>query len=253
VGVIFDIKRFAIHDGPGIRTTVFLKGCPLRCAWCHNPEGWEPGVEAAGPDGKTIGREVGVAEVVDTIERDVLFYDQSGGGATFSGGEPLAQPAFLEAALRRCRARGIHTTVDTACCAPEEVVDRMAPWTDLWLCDVKHMDPAAHERHTGRPNERILANIRRLADRHARMILRMAIVPGVNDDAETIEAAAAFAASLAEVERVDLLPYHRLGCGKARRFEREKTQQRFAEPEPEATKAIAGRLRARGLAVQIGG
>ncbi len=257
-GLVFDVKRFAIHDGPGIRTTLFFKGCPLRCPWCHNPESLfpeqelvfhgerclgcrdcleacptgaaslEPGKAPADRDrcelsGKCVevcpsgareilGRWMTLEEALAELERDRVFYQESGGGVTFSGGEPLFQPDFLEALLRACRERGVHTALDTTCYASRAVVERMLPWTDLWLADLKHMDPEAHLRGTGVPNEPILENLRFLASRGAGIRARIPLVPGFNDKREDLQAAAAFLAELGEtVEEVDLLPYHRAG------------------------------------------
>ncbi|MBN1817731.1 MAG: glycyl-radical enzyme activating protein [Sedimentisphaerales bacterium] len=263
-GVIFDIKRYAIHDGPGIRTTVFFKGCPLQCRWCHNPESWRSGPESVWrpsrcvlcgrcidrcPSGaissngeklitdiekcrlcrqclevcpggarEIIGREMSVGEVLAEIEKDVIFYDQSGGGATFSGGEPLMQAPFLLELLSACRKRQIHTAVDTSCQTDPDLLAEIAQACDLMLCDIKHMDSAKHKALTGVQNEQILDNIRRLAADGARMFIRIPVIPGVNDDTDTIRAAGRFLAGLGRVERVDLLPYNRGGIEKARRL-----------------------------------
>ncbi len=265
-GVIFDIKKFSIHDGPGIRTTVFLKGCPLNCWWCHNPEGQSMAPElilrpercigcgacldvcehgALSQDGghivtdrerctvcgacvqicyaearALVGRAVTVAEVMEAIERDTAFYDQSGGGVTVSGGEPLAQPEFLRDLLRACQAQGLHTTLDTCGFAPWEALDSVREHVDLFLYDLKLMDDARHQKFTGVSNRSTLENLRRLSGEVHRLILRVPIIPGINDDEENLRAIAAFAADLPHLERVDLLPYHRIGRDKYRRLGR---------------------------------
>jgi pyruvate formate lyase activating enzyme len=298
-GLVFDIQRFSIHDGPGIRTTVFLKGCPLHCGWCHNPESQLPGREmmvwarrcigceaclAACPrgaislDGGTIvtdpalcdacgacveecyagareivGRERTVAEVMAVIERDVPFYDQSGGGVTVSGGEPLMQPGFLLALLQACQARYIHTTLDTCGFAPWTALDRVRPYVDLFLYDVKLMDPHRHRQWTGRSNERILGNLEALSRHGHRIAMRLPILPGVNDDGENVAQTAAFAAGLPHLERVDLLPYHPMAADKYERLHRAYSLPGMQPPSAEAMAAIAGVFSRYGLRVQVGG
>ena len=298
-GVIFDIKRYAIHDGPGIRTTVFLKGCPLRCRWCQNPESWAPepelGLRAgrcrscgrcveACPRGaitlatdrpvtdpercvlcgecveaclvgarEIIGRWVSAGDVFAEIEKDVIFYDQSGGGVTFSGGEPLMQVDFLHDLLAGCRAREIHTAVDTTAYAPPEVIEALSRHVDLFLCDLKHMDDAAHERIAGVGNGLILDNMKRLASANRTIIVRLPIVPGVNDDDENLEATGRFAALLGVVRRLDLLPYNRGGRDKSARLTGELELLEVAPPGDERLTAMAERLRSFGITVGIGG
>ena len=298
-GIIFDVKRYAIHDGPGIRTTVFLKGCPLQCRWCHNPEGllerpehslrggrctgcgrcleaceqgaisraaarWSLDVSKcvfcgacvdACPTGarEILGRRVTVGELIDEIERDVIFFDQSGGGVTLSGGEPLVQAAFVEELLRRCKAREIHTAVDTTCYAPWEVFETISPYVDLFLCDLKQMDSAAHERLTGVPNELILQNLQRLDRLGKGIIVRIPIIPGVNDDEQNISATGEFVASLAGVSRLDILPHNRGGEAKVARLAERHELLKVEAPSAEQLQSIAEKLADRGFTVKIGG
>jgi len=320
-GLVFDIQRYAIHDGPGIRTTVFFKGCPLRCRWCHNPESWKANPEpahrrnrclrcgrcvricpqnaisltddlpaqtmaglsaAAGwpltdpekctlcgecieacPGGarEIIGRRMTVAEVMTEIEKDIIFYDQSAGGATFSGGEPLMQAEFLLALLNQCRKKQVHAAVDTSCCAQPDVVDAVAEKTDLFLCDLKHTDSDAHRRLTGVENALILANIKRLSHAGKKIIIRIPIIPGFNDDRENIEATGKFAASLPGVIRIDILPYNRGGNEKAARLARPSTGGlaagidliRIETPGDQKMNSIAALLGKYEFEVKIGG
>lgn len=259
-GRVFDVQRFSLHDGPGIRTVVFLKGCPLRCAWCANPESQQPGPQiawfenlcagcgrcaescpqgaitmdesrvrtdrrlcvacgacaAACPRGarRLLGREVTVDEVMAEVRRDAPFYRRSGGGVTFSGGEPLAQPGFVLACLERSRRWGYHTAVETCGQVRWEDLRAAARVTDLFLYDLKQLDSAGHERLTGVGNKLILENLEKLLEIGAEVTVRVPVVPGANDDAESLAALAAFVAGHPGVRRVELLPYHTLGLHK---------------------------------------
>ena len=298
-GCIFDVKKYAIHDGPGIRTTVFFKGCPLNCQWCHNPESWKPSPELGLRKGRCIrcgrcvdvcitqaislfedhsvtdptdcklcgecvdvcltgareiiGYQTSVADVMAEIEKDIVFYDQSGGGTTFSGGEPLMQPQFLLALLNQCKERNIHTAVDTSCHAEPRIVDMISEKTDLFLCDLKTMDSSIHERFTGVPNTLILDNIKRLAQAGKDMIIRLPVVPGFNDDDANIEATAKFAASLTGVTTIDILPYNRGGKEKSDRLTSAIKLMQTDTPDPQEMNSIARSFNKYGLEVNIGG
>jgi len=264
-GIIFDIKKFAIHDGPGLRTTVFFKGCPLACWACHNPEGkekrknlfvreerctfcgdclevCEPGsisldggklqvnrstctscglcIEKCLPGALVVaGREVSVQEVLEEIERDVVFYDQSGGGVTFSGGEPLSQPDFLLDLMHECKERDISIVVDTSGFAPLDLVESVAELADLFLFDFKLVDGKRHEDFTGSSNEGILENLTWLSENGPPVVIRVPLFSGINDDEENISALGKFVEGLPKRHTVDLLPYHNTGIDKYRRLD----------------------------------
>jgi pyruvate formate lyase activating enzyme len=254
MGILFDIRKYSIHDGPGIRTTVFLKGCPLRCRWCHNPEGQSTKVEVilrsgrcircgacveacpheaahlgeAGPQiqrdrcercgectlvcnaeaRQLVGREMTIAEVMAEVIRDIPFYDESGGGATLSGGEPLAQPGFARNLLAALKEREIHTALDTCGFASWETFERVRGLVDLFLYDLKLIDDARHREFTGVSNALILANLRKLSERGHSILLRLPVIPGVNDDVANIRQTGEFVAALPQAYSIELLPYH---------------------------------------------
>ena len=303
-GVIFDTMRFAVHDGPGIRTTVFFKGCPLRCLWCHNPESQRPqpelmlrpercigcgecvrvcptgaAVPGAGhgpipgraacracgacarvcPTGarEMVGRVVSVEDLVTQVERDTPFFDESGGGVTVSGGEPLAQPAFLAALLSALKERGLRTCLDTSGYGPVSLVESVAPLVDTFLYDLKLMDPVTHERFTGVSNAPILHNLRRLAElsagaRRPRLVIRIPVIPGVNDDSENLARTAEFVSGLPLLPPVSLLPYHQTGLEKYRRLGRRYLLPDTAAPSESRMQDIAAGFEKYGLTVRIG-
>ncbi len=298
-GTIFDIKKFAIHDGPGVRTTVFLKGCPLGCWLCHNPEGQSSEVElmlrlgrcnrcgdcveACPRDAISLnanavlvdrhrcdlcgacvdvclpgalelaGREVGVGEVMAEIEQDGVYYDQSGGGVTFSGGEPLAQPTFLLALLRACKERGIRTALDTSGHAAPGVFRRIARYVDLFLYDLKLMSEERHREFSGVRVGPIHDNLRWLARQNASVVVRFPLLPGINDDAENVRATGEFLASLAILFPVDVLPYHRMGVDKYARLDRGYRMPELQPPSREGMGEVVRQLRGYGLHVTVRG
>jgi len=299
-GMIFDIKRYSIHDGPGIRTTVFFKGCPLHCLWCHNPESVDfkaelmprpqlcakdcfscidacPEKALSKKEGKVhvdrsactlcgvcadvcmyqalemVGRETTLASLLEEIEKDRMFYEQSGGGVTFSGGEPLSQPAFLEALLDELRIRGIHTALDTSGFAPTDLLERMALKANLILYDLKMMDEEKHKEYTGVSNRLILENLKRLAALKREVWIRIPLIAGVNDDEENIRQTAAFLKSLGGIKNVAVLPYHRGGCEKVKRLDKEDRFRCFEPPSAEKTEAVRKSLADSGFNAKIGG
>jgi pyruvate formate lyase activating enzyme len=297
-GLIFDIKRFAIHDGPGIRTTVFLKGCPLRCWWCHNPEGIRPvsepmyfeykciecrtcaGVCPAGaialengthylerekctgcgvcseacPTGalRLAGRVITVEGLLQELEKDVLFYDNSGGGVTFSGGEPLMQHRFLMEALRECKKRDLSTALDTSGYAAGDVFAAVLDYVDIFLFDLKLADDGEHRKYTGVSNAPIKNNLRLLAEagRGSDVILRLPVVPGVTDTEQNIAGLLDIVLPLKGIRRIDLLPFHDVS-EKYCRLGREYKMPACGAPTPERLKYIKKCFERAGFIVKI--
>lgn len=215
-GIVFDINEFAVHDGPGLRTTIFLKGCPLRCQWCHNPEGLllEP-QEMAGPTGKrTVGKKYTSAELADLILPQAEMFRASGGGVTFSGGEPLSQAPFVAEVISRIQ--GVHVLLDTSGYSSEETFRTLVPKVNLVYFDLKIISPSLHKRYTGADNALILNNLRVLSTLDVPYVVRIPLVPGVTDTSENLEAVAGFVRNLPGLTRVDLLSYNKSAGGKYR-------------------------------------
>ena len=296
MGLVFDIKHYAVHDGPGIRTTVFLKGCPLDCPWCHNPESkdfepelmWTPVrcigcrscVETCPSNAiqltdkihidhekcnlcgtcvsncysgalELVGKEMTVSEVMDEISKDIVFYEESGGGVTFSGGEPLSQPLFLLALLKACKEKGIHTVVDTSGHTDPETIDMIKPYVDLFLYDLKQMDSRTHTKFTGIPNDQVLRNLRLL--KSSKVLIRVPVIPGVNADDSNISELGKFL-SAEGFNELCLLPYHRVGMEKLERLIGRREEPYYAEPPTaEVLNRIKSMLEDYGLNVRIGG
>ena len=269
MAIIFDVERNSFVDGPGIRTTVFFKGCNLSCAWCHNPESQSmapqmlyyrdkctgcgkcqkvcPTPEQCTLCGKctifcpvdarkVCGKDYTVEEVWKEIEKDIPFYQNSDGGVTFSGGECMLQVDFLVELLKKCRENGVHTAVDTAGHVGFERFEKVLPYTDLFLYDMKCFDTEKHRKYVGVGNEQILENLRKLLARGAKVWIRIPVIPGVNDSAEEMQQIRAFLEECSGVERVELLPYHAMGENKYRAIGTEPAF--FETPSEEKMKTL---------------
>ncbi len=299
-GTIFDIKRYAIHDGPGIRTTIFFKGCTLRCRWCHNPESIERRQEimfrpercarecrecVSGCPQKAItkknkvieidqarcdlcgvcggacvyeavelvGRDVSVREILDEVGKDRIFYDESGGGVTLSGGEPLVQSEFLLELMDELNRRNIHTAVDTSGAVPFENLEKVSKKTDLFLYDIKVMDEDKHSAFTGKSNAVILENLRKLSADGKEIIIRVPVLKGINDDEENTQRLIEFLHSCKNIKRINLLPYHKGAEGKLRRLMKNNRLLDFEAPTEKSLEEIKEKLSSHGFIVKIGG
>lgn len=254
-GRIFDIQKYSIHDGPGIRTIIFLKGCPLRCKWCCNPEGQEYNIQQMNFAGgtKIVGKDISVGEVMNEVMKDQRYYLRSNGGITLSGGECLAQPEFGEALLKVAKSMGISTAIETTGFAKWEYIEKYLKYTDYVLMDIKNIDNEKHKRFCGQSNEVILRNAVRIAEIHNNLTIRVPVIPTFNDTAKEIGAIAEFAKTLRGVETVHLLPYHRLGMDKYKGIGREYTLSELELIPDEKMQKLKETVQTVGLKCQIGG
>jgi pyruvate formate lyase activating enzyme len=264
-GLIFSVKRYSIHDGPGIRVTFFMKGCPLRCRWCHNPEGIKPEQETVMNRHRIGGKEFVKEEQVGTyystgdlleiLERERVFMTQSDGGVTFSGGEPMLQHAFLLEALTACRQAGYHTAVDTSGYAPRELYTSILPYTDLFLFDIKHLDEAIHASATGVSNQLIISNYLYLLENAREVNLRIPIIPGFNNNPQYITRLIEFITTSRRdsLRKINLLPFHRIGSSKYKKFGLPYLMDDVHPPEKDEMHELRERFLATGLRVKTGG
>lgn len=254
-GRIFDIQKYSIHDGPGIRTIVFLKGCALRCRWCCNPESQEFDIQNMffGGKNKVVGRDVTVGEVMEEIKKDMPYYRRSNGGVTLSGGESLLQPDFATALLKTCHEYGINTAIETTGYARFEVIERYLPHLDYILMDIKHINSEKHKEYTTKSNELILENARKIAESGANLTIRVPVIPGFNNTKEEIAAIADFAKSLKGVTHLHLLPYHRFGEDKYKGLGREYMLEGVPLNDEALMEELLETAKKSGLQCQIGG
>jgi pyruvate formate lyase activating enzyme len=255
-GLVARIESYGVYDGPGIRTVVFLKGCPLRCQWCSSPETQHRGQEYYyGEDsskGELVGRYMSVEEVVEVVKQDMTFYNQSGGGVTLSGGEVLSQAKFSAEILKRCQEEYIHTAIETSGYGSWGNFKQVLEFTDLVLFDIKHLDSNKHLEVTGVENTWIIDNLRRAAQLNKEMIIRIPVIPGVNDSKENISQTAQLAQELG-IKEVHLLAYHSLGREKYARLDREYLLENLESPSDEKMNYLKKLVESKGIKAQIGG
>lgn len=263
LGIIFDLKKFAVYDGPGIRTTVFMKGCPLNCIWCHNPESISAELQTIIKETKlgekkfnnpeTIGKEVSADIVIMDVLKDKIFYEESGGGVTFSGGEPFAQSDFLLELLRLSKANNLHTTIDTSGFTSKDNLQKVLPYTDLFLYDIKLIDPKLHEKYTNVSNNIILANLRFLLEAGANVNIRIPLIPQITDTAENISEIIKLLKSLKFDQSISLLPYHNTAKTKYENLGVKYAPGNIEEHTKAQLEEIADKFAQAGFDVKIGG
>lgn len=264
-GLIFSVRRYSIHDGPGIRVTFFMKGCPLKCRWCHNPEGISPFPEMVIQTNKIgerefskneeVGTYYSVEDILEIIDKEKVFFKQSKGGITFSGGEPMLQVEFLLEALKECKKNGYHTAVDTSGYSSADTYRSIIPFTDLFLFDIKHLDDVKHIESTGVSNTGIIENYRHLLESGKDIMVRIPIIPGFNDDTDHLERLKNFISSTktASLKRINLLPFHKTGSSKYKKFNFPYLMEGIIPPDEEKMQKIKELFMETGIKVKIGG
>jgi len=264
-GLIFSVKRYSIHDGPGIRVTFFMKGCPLSCWWCHNPEGISPDREMTVQTRRVgemefsgneeVGKNYSVSDILEILEKDRIFFQQSHGGVTFSGGEPMMQFEFLLEALMVCKANGYHTTVDTSGYSSPENYEAVIPFTDLFLFDIKHYDNLKHLEYTGVSNIGILDNLKMILNNGKDVMVRIPVIPGKNDDADNLNSTRELLRGLKceNLKKISLLPFHRTGKSKYNKFNMPYRMNDTEQPSPERMRELKEYFAETGIKVKIGG
>ena len=264
-GLIFNIKRYSIHDGPGIRVTFFMKGCPLSCWWCHNPEGISPEPETVEQIEKVgekefikkeqAGKYYTAEDILNVLEKDKIFISESKGGVTFSGGEPLLQTEFLLEALKKCKIAGYNTAVDTSGYSTAKNYESILPYTDLFLFDIKHLDDMKHFQYTGVSNDLILENLQLILDSGKDVWIRIPVIPGINDDSEHLEKLRSFLLKVKckNLKKINLLPYHKIGSSKYKKFKIPYRMNGVEPPSPSRMKELKQYFEETGIKVKIGG
>jgi pyruvate formate lyase activating enzyme len=263
-GLVFDIRRFTVHDGPGIRTTVFFKGCPLSCSWCHNPESQygfpETTIKNISLEGRIFKEEevsglwIDVDEIIEEVEKDRVFYDESGGGITVSGGEPTFQADFLLALLSEMKARRLNVAMDTCGFADWSRLALTMNYVDLYLYDLKLMDDALHLKYTGVSNKQILENLLKLAESGKEIIIRVPVIPGINDSDENFGALQLFLEQIKhQVREINLLPYHAAAGNKYKRFGKLNSMKNIKSMPAEVLQGRKDELEGLGYTVKTGG
>jgi pyruvate formate lyase activating enzyme len=264
-GLIFSVKRYSIHDGPGIRVTFFMKGCPLSCWWCHNPEGisQQPEqvkvAEKVGDEEFIKFRQAGeyysVDDVLEILEKERPFMAESGGGVTFSGGEPMLQSEFLLEALKACKETGYHTAVDTSGYSLPTNYSAIIPYTDLFLFDIKHLDDDKHEKFTSVSNTLIINNFKMILDSGRDVMVRIPVIPGFNDDDHHLEKIKSFISEnrADNLRKICLLPYHRIGSSKYKRMNIPDRMEGVEPPSAERMEELKVFFAGTGIKVKIGG
>ena len=264
-GLIFSIKRYSINDGPGIRVTFFMKGCPLSCWWCHNPEGISPDRELVAQTRKlgekeffsndAVGKYYSVENILKILDKDRIFFQQSNGGVTFSGGEPMMQFEFLLEAVEACKVNGYHTAVDTSGYASYENYKAIMPFTDLFLFDIKHLDDLKHIEYTGVSNIGILDNFSMILKSGKEVILRIPVIPGKNDDTAHLTKLKEVLSALKNdnLKKICLLPFHRIGVSKYKKFNIPYRMNETEQPSAERMRELKEFFSETGIKVKIGG
>lgn len=264
-GYIFDIKKYSINDGPGIRTTIFLKGCPLKCFWCHNPESqnnnpeeiedctfrWRPSNNYS--VSKIIGYKISTEELINEIEKDFLFYEESNGGVTFSGGEPMLQIDFLLEALKKCKENNFNTAIDTTGYAKFSDFEKIFNYTDIFLYDLKLMDNDLHEYYCGVPNKIIHDNLIKLSSISNNIILRIPIIPTITDTELNLTSMIEFISKLKNIKEIDLLPFHNTAKSKYEKMKRENKVANLVPPNDEEMYIIKNKFSQLNIPIKIGG
>jgi len=250
-GIIFNIQRFSVHDGPGIRATVFFKGCPLGCWWCHNPESKSFDIEDI--NGKTLGKKYTVDELFTEIEKDRVFFEESKGGITFSGGEPLAQPDFLEEIINKCRENGIRTAVDTSGYTDKNIIKRFIHIADLFLYDIKLIDPVLHLKYTDISNTEILQNLDYLMAQKTNIIIRIPLIPGITATDENIKQIKDYLLKYNIKPEINLLPFHKIAEHKYKKYGIKYHMNKSFDLKDEQIKQFKSIFTESGFNVKLGG